>query len=96
MRNGEAEQRSGFQLEPSESRSSYYANRPVLAQRIRHWSFGVAMVTNFIGVPLAAVLIYQIKGYSWLAIVAGTILALTAVMFGFWFCLEYYRDRTVD
>lgn len=79
-----------IRFDPEEIAEVRHARGSHVAQIIRRWSFAAAVVTNFVGVPLGAILIYQIKGYSWLAIFAGTLLAVTVVMFGFWFYLQYY------
>lgn len=79
-----------IRLDPVETPQAPGVRRTEPSQRIRRWSFLIAMLSNFVVVPLAAVLIYQLKEYSWLSFVAVGLLVLTVVMFGFWYNVEYH------
>ncbi len=80
-----------IRLDPVEIPEVPSARGTSFAQKTRRWSFFVAIVSNFVCVPLIAIMIYQIKSYSWLSVVAVGFLVLIIIMFSFWFYLEYYK-----
>jgi len=79
-------------MAPDESSGSAWVCKNNIAQILRRWSFSISMFGNFVIVPMSALIIYQIKSFSWLSYLASFVLALTVLLYFFWFYLQYHKD----
>ncbi|MDT8366890.1 MAG: hypothetical protein RRA15_10415 [bacterium] len=65
-------------------------------ENIRKHTFSVAILANFVGVPIIALVLYQKSEYLWLQIIDFGLIVLTTIFYGLWFYLQYKSKVTSE